>query len=73
MTVREVARLPLMTHLSEPTLYRLIEEGALPARRFSERKLLLLVTDFCPAHQTKAPDDLDAFIDSSSPGRKNRR
>lgn len=63
LTVRETADLPVMEHVSAATLYRLIEAGAFPARRISARKTLVLVTEWCPVHERKTPDDIDAWLD----------
>lgn len=45
LTYREVAQLPLMEHLSASTIWHLINEGAFPHRRVSDRKLLVLYPD----------------------------
>jgi hypothetical protein len=64
LTVRQAAALPLMQHVSAPTLYRLIERGEFKARRVSDRKILILLTDWCPVHQAKEPDDIDRWLES---------
>jgi hypothetical protein len=63
MTVREVADLPVMRHVSAPTLYRLIERGEFPARKLSARKFLIVVTQWCPVHRAKARDDIDNWLE----------
>lgn len=64
-TVREVAALDVMEHVSAPTLYRLIERGEFPARKVTPRKYLVLVTEFCPVHRVKARDDIDTWLEAT--------
>lgn len=64
LTVRQTAALPVMANVSAPTLYRLIEAGKFKARPVSERKTLVLVTEWCPVHERKQPDDIDGWLAS---------
>lgn len=63
LTVKEAVALPILRHVSAPTLYRLIERGEFKARRISERKTLILVTEWCEVHERKVADDIDAWIE----------
>lgn len=64
LTVKQVCALPVMEHMSTASLYRHIERGEFPHYRPSEKKVLVLVTAFCPAHRVKTRDHIDEWLEA---------